>query len=502
MQHFRTGLIRPTVVLLVAIAAIVGLVAAVLMRWPAKGGNTSAGGEVWTCSMHPQVRLARPGQCPICGMALVRASQLASERARIEQTAGLRTEKVKRRKLFKEVRTVGKLDFNERRVAYLTARVAGRVDRVYADFTGIQVKKGVHLVDIYSPDLYAAQSELLRALESAARSGGGNVPGNEVEAVRTKLRLLGILPEQIQQIESSREISPDLRIFAPIGGFIIEKNVREQQYVNPGDVLYRIAELDPIWLYLDIYEADLAWVQVGQRVDIAVEAYPGEAFQGTVMFIEPFLDDATRTIKMRVNLKNPDLRLKPAMYAKATIHVGLLADGSPEPTGWEGKYVCPMHPEVVRDRPGECPICQMALEQIPPRAKKQSPGDRDKAQAESAGGVVAIPKSAVLDTGRRQITFRRKDGAFELVELKLGPLATADDDQGRAASYFPVLQGVTAGDEVVAAGGFLLDSQRQIEGMPSLLYPEGIQASIHAGHGHGAMPKPRRGQPQADHPRH
>ena len=146
---------------------------------------------------------------------------------------------------------------------------------------------------------------------------------------------------------------------------MIEKNVRVGQYVNAGDQLYRIADLDPIWLYLNIYEFDVAWVRFGQAVDVTLEAFPGETFRGTVTFIDPFLDDATRTIRVRVNLKNPDRRLKPQMFATATIHVRLRADGSPEPTGLEGKFVCPMHPEVVQTEPGKCSICEMPLERVP-----------------------------------------------------------------------------------------------------------------------------------------
>ncbi|MBX9790595.1 MAG: efflux RND transporter periplasmic adaptor subunit [Pirellulales bacterium] len=454
--------------------------------------------------MHPQIRLPRPGRCPICGMTLIRATQLASEQARIEQTAGLQTTKIVPRELFKELRTVGKIDYNERAVAYLTARVAGRVDRVYADFVGIRVKKGEHLVDIYSPDLYSGQSELLRALENADRPTGDRAfYARELEAARTRLGLLGILPEQIKEIEAARRVSTHLRIYAPIGGVIVEKNIRDQQYVEPGDMLYRIAVLDPVWLYLDIYESDLAWVQYGEAVDVTVEAYPGEKFRGQIMFIDPFLNDATRTVKVRVNLKNPDQRLKPAMYATATIHVRLLADGSPQPTGLEGKYICPMHPEIVRGDAGKCPICEMTLEQVPPRRKPISGDVAERSKpGEGASGlpqVLAIPKSAVLNTGRRQITYRRRDGAFELVDLTLGPLTESKEAEGRVASFYPVLSGLSEGDEVVVQGGFLLDSQRQIEGMPSLLYPEGIQAAIHAGHSGHAPAATESNPPHAGH---
>jgi Cu(I)/Ag(I) efflux system membrane fusion protein len=456
---------RRAVGLLVSLAVVASLVGAAVVAW-----------RYW-----PQ----RPAEAP-----------LPAAQAPAYEQAGLLTEPVSYRELTREVRTVGKLDYNERQVAYITARIAGRVDRVYADFTGIQVKKNDHLVDIYSPELVVAQGELVRAVEAArtARERPGAFEAGfavtTLESARTKLRLLGLLPEQLDEIEKSGKASTHLTIYAPIGGTVIEKNVRAGQYVKEGDMLYRIADLDPIWLYLDIYESDLGWVRFGQSVDVAVEAFPGEPFRGTVTFIDPFLDDRTRTVKARVNLKNPDRRLKPAMYASATVRVRLRPDGSAEPTGLEGKYLCPMHPDIVRDEPGRCPICEMALEKVPDTRSPAAPS-REHAAHEHAGhdtdrrGVLSVPVSAVLDTGRRQVVYRQADGgAFELVDVQVGPRSDGQDSRGQPASYYPVLKGLNDGDRVVVRGGFLLDSQRQIEGMPSLLYPQGQSAAnLHAGHG-------------------
>ncbi len=477
--------------LVVPLAVLVILIATIAL-WPERDELGTTAGE-WTCSMHPQVRLANPGQCPICGMDLIPVSQ-RSGRSEADKRAGIETEPVKHRELYREVRAVGKLDYNERRVAFIAARIDGRVDRIYADFTGIQVDQGEHLVDIYSPSLFVAQGEFLRALEGSSSA--------TLESVRTKLRLLGILPEQLDEIEKSRKISTDLTIYAPIGGTVIEKNVREGQYVKEGDMLYRIADLDPIWLYLDIYEYDLAWVRYGQPVEVSLEAYPTERFRGVVSFIDPFLDDKTRTVRARVSLKNPDQRLRPAMYATALIRVKLLPEGTPEPTGLEGKYLCPMHPEVVRDEPGRCPICGMQLERVadmaPHAAGGEGGGPGHEHENESGGmeqsttspGVLAIRASAVLDTGKRQITYRqREDGAYELVELKLGPRSQGKDDAGRNAEFYPVLSGLSEGDRVVIRGGFLLDSQQQISGLPSLLYDQGQSAaSLHSGHGGAPAP--------------
>lgn len=471
--------------------------------WSRNGSEGQAAAGEWTCSMHPQIRKSKPGKCPICGMDLVPVSQASQEKDRLEKRAGILTEPVTYRELYKELRTVGKIDYNERQSAYITARIAGRVDKVHADFTGVTVKKNDHLVDIYSPDLYVAQSDLIRAVEAynaAKKAPGAFQPGYTeitLESARIKLRLLGILPEQIDEIEKSKAIKTHLTIYAPNGGTVIEKTVRMGQYVKEGDVLYRIADLDPIWLFLDIYEYDLGWVRFGDKVEVTVEAYPGEKFTGTVTFIDPFLEDKTRTVKARVNLPNPEKKLKPAMYASASIRIKLRSDGTLEPTGLEGKYICPMHPEVVRDKPGRCPICEMALERVPNavlpkqldlkgshQGHGEKKGDVDRPKMEP-GKVLAIRSSAVLDTGRRKVTYRKsKEGAFDLVELRLGPRTDGQDDSGTKTSYYPVLAGLKEGDHVAVQGGFLLDSQRQIEGMPSLLFPEGLSGvDLHSGHG-------------------
>ena len=499
-------------------AVIVAVVLAIAWR-PRTASEAASGSEIWTCSMHPQVRLPRPGTCPICGMKLIPASQLAAEKKQAGASASLETGAVTRRELFREIRTVGKIDYNESRVEYITARIAGRVDRLYVDFTGIEVKQNDHLVDIYSPELYSAQAELIRALEASAASQNRSerlvdrFTQSNLQASREKLALWGLLPEQIAEIERTRQIRTHVTIYAPLAGTVIEKDVRLGQYINEGDQLYRIAELDPIWLYLDVYEYDIAWVRYGQPVELTLEAFAGETFQGIVTFIDPFLDERTRTVRVRVNLKNPGQRLKPGMYASATIRVRLLNNGSPAPTGLEGKYSCPMHPEVIRDAAGKCPICKMDLIQIPEKGPFAEHVDHQAQQRASSNehaghtemqdtaesvstsasaNPLAIPASAVLDTGRRQIAYRATEaGNYELVELHVGPLATAVEPSGQPTLYYPVLHGLNEGDRVVVRGGFLLDSQTQIEGRPSLLFPEGqAGAGLHSGHGSMPMSTP------------
>ncbi len=543
-----------------AVWGVLALLVALVAWWPKGTGQVAAGSDTWTCSMHPQIRLPNPGSCPLCGMQLIPISKLPNARDDLETRAGLESEPVQPRELFKEIRTVGKLDYSERQVAYLSSRVDGRVDRLFVDFTGVEVKKGDHLVEIYSPELLVAQNELLLGLDAVEKEKPSSpstksFPQSRVEATRTKLRLLGILDEQIAEIEATRKPTTHLTIFAPIGGTVIEKNVRVGQYLKTGDQVYRIADLDPIWLYLNIYEFDVSWIRFGQAVDVQLEAFPGATFNGSIMFVDPFLDDATRSIRVRVNIKNPDRLLKPQMFATATINVKLRPDGSPEPTGLEGMFVCPMHPEVIQREPGRCSICEMALEKVPERRVRvadlgagsaggtQKAGDQTESPAETvksdqksenndpakhAGhakqpmaepesvetkstpikGVLAIPVSAVLDTGRRRITYRQTDdGAYELVELKLGPRAHSMDESGKRREFFVVLDGVNEGDRIVSQSGFLLDSQRQIEGMPSLLYPTGqTGTSLHSGHGgmgsgSGATPSPSTKETPSGHKR-
>ena len=249
MRSFLHWLSKRIVAIVVPLVAIAALVAALIIWGPQHAAEQTTG-ETWTCSMHPQVRLPKPGPCPICGMALIPVSQLQSEQARVKERAGLETEKVAFRELFKQIRTVGKLDYNERRLKLITARIDGRVDRVYVDFTGIQVKAGNHLVDIYSPNLVSTQNELILAARREQTPGFAS-PGlsSLAESARRRLLLWGITEEQIAEVLRTGQARTHLTIYAPIGGVVIEKNVREQQYVKEGDMLYRIAELDPIWLY-------------------------------------------------------------------------------------------------------------------------------------------------------------------------------------------------------------------------------------------------------------
>ena len=458
-------------------------------RSPAEGPKPGVAREArtWTCSMHPQIRLDHPGSCPICGMELVPVGEELSggpatptsptvvlgPHARI--MARVETAPVTSRLLWHELRTVGKVELDETSVAYLTARVDGRVDRVFADFPGTVVEEGDHLVSIYSPDLLTTQDELLIALR-AERAGGSPGGGPVTASARRRLELWGIQPGQIEALIERGEPLTHLTVHAPIGGTVVEKQVRPGQYVSTGDPLYTIADLGRVWVVLEVYERELAWIRFGQPVELALESAPG-TLVGAVAFVEPVLTEATRTVRVRVVLENQGGQLKPGMFVEATIRVPIQPDGTPGPTGLEGQWTCPMHPYVVSDGPGECPVCGMPLDRVP-----GSPGEPTP--------VLAVPGSAVLTTGRRQLVYvEEAPGVYRQVEPALGP---------RAGAWYPVLGGLKPGQRVVVRGNFLIDSQAQIRGQPSLLYPEGIVGG--EGHLHGDMPGDHEGQ--GGHPGH
>jgi len=442
----------------------------------------TAEAQVWICSMHPQIRMDHPGICPLCGMDLTLVTNdsghgLAPDELVLsdyaQAMARVATVEISPRELVKELRTVGRVELDETKVAKISARVNGRVDQVFADFPGTPVRKGEHLVSIYSPDLVATQEEFLNAYRREQQNPS---LGLQLSAsARRRLQLWGITDSQINELIRGGKAETHQVVYAPMGGTVIEKAIRAGQYVKEGDVLYTIADLAQVWLILEVYESELAWIRVGQPVEVSLESRPHQPLRGTVGFVEPVLDQSTRTVKVRAIMGNRDGQLKPGMYAQAVVRVPILSDGRPAPTGLEGKYVCPMHPYEVSEEPGECSVCRMPLERLP-----GEPARASAAGTAPTSQVLAVPAEAVLTTGRRQLVYvEREPGKYQLVQPKLGP---------RAGDFYPVLDGLAQGDRVVVRGNFLLDSQYQVTGKPSLLYPVGTAGQ--GGHGeHGPHPK-------------
>ena len=449
--------------------------------------------QIWTCSMHPQTRMPEQGQCPICGMDLIPASSGTDEEVGERELklspaaiklAEIQTAPVERKYVSVQIRMAGKVDYDETRSAYITAWIPGRLDRLYVDYTGITVKKGDHMAYLYSPELLTAQEELLQAKKAATKlkKSGMKIMRETalqtIEASRKKLRLWGLTAKQVSKIEKQGKASDHITIYAPIGGIVIHKNVEEGAYVKTGARLYTIADLSHLWIKLDAYESDLMWLRYGQEVQIETEAYPGQIFKGTIAFIDPVLNAKTRTVKIRVNVSNKDGRLKPEMFVRTTIRVRIAESGKVMDAALAGKWMCPMHPDVVKDHAGSCDICEMPL------VRTETLGYASAVSDEEALAPMVIPASAPLITGKRAVVYvahPEKEGVFEGREVTLGP---------RAGDYYIVNKGIKEGDRVVVNGNFKIDSALQIQAKPSMMSPEGgVAPAGHAHHGGTAMPK-------------
>jgi len=485
------------IISVLAAVFITGLVIGLLLKSGGGPGETtvSIGTPdrkilLWTCSMHPNIQKQNPGKCPICGMNLIPVTSTSTDKG----TGGMRqivisdaaralmniqTTPVERRYVTAEVRMVGKVDYDETRLGYITAWISGRLDNLYVDYTGVAVNKGDHMVYIYSPELYSTQDELIQVLKRTREQEGvtSMFPdvADLVEPVRERLRLWGMTKEQIQEIEKSKKPSDHLTIYAPMGGIVIQKNRQEGDYVNVGDRIYTVADLSRVWVKLDAYESDLVWLRYGQEITFTTEAYPGEKFAGRIAFIEPVLNEKTRTVKVRVNVPNLSGKLKPEMFVHGIVHTQVSTGGKVIDPYLVGKWISPMHPEIVKDSPGACDVCGMPL-----------------VRAESLGYVavdavdkskpLVIPVTAALVTGTRAIVYVELPGTdrptFEGREIVLGP---------RAGDYYLVRSGLKEGEIVVTNGNFKIDSAVQIQAKPSMMTPEGGGGG---GHQHGGEEKP------------
>ena len=256
--------------------------------------------ERWTCSMHPQMQLPKPGQCPLCGMDLIPVSSGETDSAagprelsmsqNAMKLASLEVTTLERKEVTAKTRLVGKVDYDETRISSITAWVPGRIDELFVDYTGVAVTKGDPMVSLYSPDLLTAQEELLQAIVSEEELQQSSIPimremaSKTVKAARDKLRLWGLTGKQIEEIEMRGKTTDHVTIYTPISGVVIHKNGIEGMYVETGTAIYTIADLSQVWIKLDAYESDLVWIRNGQKVEFETEAYPGETFKGEVVF--------------------------------------------------------------------------------------------------------------------------------------------------------------------------------------------------------------------------
>lgn len=282
----------------------------------------------YTCPMHPSVREPSPGKCPICGMELTPVTHEDLETGTVvvdevrRQQIGVTTAPAQRRKLSRHIRAVGQVTVDETLLADVNLRMSGWVQQLYVDETGQRVKKGQTLFTLYSPELYAAEREYLTAVRRT-REEGSEALVELAHASEQRLRLLGMSEFQIRQLSRRGEAWEYVPVPSPATGYVIDKEIVEGGRVEAGTRVYRIADLKRVWIDADVFEADLPEIRVNQPVLVEVSYVPGETFEGRVDYIYPTLVSATRTARIRVALKNPDLVLKPNMYADVGLKVDL-----------------------------------------------------------------------------------------------------------------------------------------------------------------------------------
>jgi len=414
--------------------------------------------QIWTCSMHPQIRLPEPGQCPICAMDLIPAGT-SSEGTHIDKNfiklspdsvklAELQTALVEERIAEKELRITGKIVFDETRVANITAWTPGRLEKIFVNYVGVKVTKDEHLFELYSEELYVKQAEYVIARQA------GRTPES---SGRESLILAGMSKKQVDKLEETGKPQLYVTINSPISGTVVERHGNEGMYVKKGTIIYKISDLSKLWLMLDVYESDIGWLRYGQKVLFEVDSMPGITLTGKIVFIPPVLDEKTRTIKVRVNVDNSDGKLKPGLLAHATVFSTLMTNKPVIDKSLAGKWISPMHPEIIRDKPGNCSICGMPLVPVEEYFSSIS---------SNAIPSLVIPATAPLITGKRAVVYVAvpdNPGTYEGREIILGP---------RAGKYYVVKSGLKAGEQVVVNGNFKIDSAMQLDAKPSMMNME------------------------------
>lgn len=322
---------------------------------------------------------------------------ISSERL---QTLGVRVDTVEYRKLEKVIRTIGRLDYDERLMTTISTKVSGWIEKLYVDYTGKFVREDDRLYELYSPEVVSTEEEYLLALHGEIKEGAGRFANFEQSAAallrsaKQRLEFWDVPAKHIQELEASRRIKKTIMFHAPNRGIVMKKNVLEGDYVRPGHVLFEIADISNVWVYADIYEYEIPLIAVAQPAELELSYYPGETFRGKVSYIYPYLEEKTRTVKIRFEFPNPNWKLKPGMYANVRLYTEITERG------------------------------------------------------------LALPEGAVLDTGERQLVFVNKSaGVFEPREVKLGV---------KAEGYYEVLQGLSAGEVVATSANFLIDSESRL----------------------------------------
>ena len=380
--------------------------------------------QIWTCSMHPQIRMDHPGKCPICGMDLIPLAEYSAEEAAVSpdeiqmseeaiKIADVQTMIVGKAYPDKEVYLLGKIKPDERNIAELTARYGGRIEKLYINFTGQTVKQGEKLASIYSPALVSGQMELLEAMSYKESNP------ELYRAARSKLKLWGLSDSQIESIEKESKPMNYFDVLSPITGTVTRRDVSVGDYIKEGSPLFQITDLAKLWVMFEAYESDLPWISMNDKVNFTIRSLPGKNFTGRVSFIDPTIDPKTRVAYVRVEVPNPDDLIKPEMFANGIVTSSIAGN------------------------------------------KKD----------------LMIPKTAILWTGKRSVVYvkvpDRNQPTFHYREITLGP---------EAGDFYVVAGGLNEGEEIAVNGVFKIDAAAQLAGKPSMMNPEGGSGSA------GSMP--------------
>jgi Cu(I)/Ag(I) efflux system membrane fusion protein len=491
-------------------------------KWlrPAGGLSVAASASAeFFCPMHPNVVRTEAGSCPICGMPLSRrvkghqvargdglAARLQLSPSQVAQ-AGVQTSEVAYAPLEESVTTVGAVVRDETRSAVIPSKIKGktRVERLFVDFEGAPVAEGQPLAEVYSAELYMASYELLLAQrtvrEAAGRPAGAigrsllGDPNEKLQAAIDKLELWGITKPQIEGILKAGKADYRMTILAPMGGYVARKNVVKGQIVEEGEVMFELADISHVWVKAQIFEDQVALVRPGQAVQAKVEGSPGGVLRGRVAFVDRDLDPATRTVGIRFDVENPDFRLRPGMYAAVTLKTPV-AEISPYRERMEAIGAATGATALARLTAAEqktCPVTGLRLGAMGDPVAVEVAGKRvwtccvsctPKVKAHPArylarlapapaGTVLAVPESAVVDTGVRKLVYvETEPGIFEGRDVVLGP---------RSDGQFPVIEGLSPGDKVATRGAFLINAEERLEGGAGAMHDAGTQEPSTAG---------------------
>ena len=422
---------------------------------------------VYTCPMHPNIRQPTLGRCPICDMEMALATSGADSRDSISvlipqasrRLANIQTAIATLDSLSTELHAIGSIEVDESRQATIASYIDGRIERLFADYTGVSVKKGDHLAVVYSPQLYTAQIEYVESGKALAKMTPSTlkiIRETQVKLIansRHKLVELGMTTEQLAELDKTGIAQSRLTIYSPLRGTVTGKMTQEGKYIKAGEPIYQIANLSTVWLVLKLFPEDASRMRFGQTVQAKIASKPGTTLQGRVAFIDPVVNTTSRTVGVRVEFDNTNRELRPGDYARATIEIPIGTNGEIYDQELAGKWISPMHPQVILDTPGDCPICGMKLVST----KEYGFSDTPVAQPKS----LSIPRSAVLLAGDNSVIYvETEPGRFEIRRVTLGQLL-----KDRAI----ILSGISAGEKVATSGNFLIDSQMQLAGNPSLI---------------------------------